>query len=108
MGLRYVEKLEKKCLDFSEFLLTYLWIVRKAVVLVHPVERASQIMDASKQVKLLPPYSSLTLIPGKDINKQDADWTYLMVKVRQREKTQTLMRKILKNERTNDSKGMKD
>ena len=41
MGLRYVEKLEKKCLDFSEFLLTYLWIVRKAVVLVHPVERAS-------------------------------------------------------------------
>ena len=35
-------------------------------------------------------------------NKLDADWTYLMVKVRQREKTQTLMEKILKNERTNE------
>ena len=42
--------------------------------------------------------------PKNKENKLDADWTYLMVKVRQREKTWTLMKTILKNERANEWK----
>lgn len=49
--------------DIPADLSTYLWMLRYAVVLVQPVDNASNIIDASKRPKADPPYSSLTLIP---------------------------------------------